>query len=471
MLRRVFLVLGMALIATAAVRGGDDAPKTPDAQPTGVSFMKDVAPILVRNCIACHNGRKAESKYNMTNFASLAKGGQNGEDITLEPGKPDESYLVELIREDGAPRMPYKLDPLAPEQIAIIEKWVAEGGKYDGDDVKEDWVMLLHKRTPPNVPENYPVAVPITAVAFSPDGTELAVSGYHEVTMWKVADGMLTRRLGGLSERVYDIAYSPNGKWLATASGDPGQFGSAKLWIAEPNGGGKPVRDLVESNDAIYAVAFSPDSQLVATAGADRTIHIFKVETGEPVSTIEDHADWIFDLAFSPDGTRLASASRDKTAKVFDVVKKESLVTFPGHADTVYSVAFAPDGKSVWTGGGDNQVRVWNPDDDAKQVRNIGGFGGPVFKLQYAPDGKDLISCSSDKNVRVLADNKVKSTLNGHKDWVYSVAVSPDGKTIASGSWDGEVRLWNLSDGKAIRTILAAPGLKPAEAAPKANAE
>ena len=78
-----------------------------------VSFMRDVAPILVENCIACHNPRKSESKYVMTTFAQLAKGGQQGEGITLEPGKPDESNLVELIRPDGQPRMPLQAGPAA----------------------------------------------------------------------------------------------------------------------------------------------------------------------------------------------------------------------------------------------------------------------------------------------------------------------------------------------------------------------
>ena len=92
-----------------------------------VSFIRDVAPILVENCIACHNPRKSESKYVMTTFAQLAKGGQQGEGITLEPGKPEESRFVELIRHDGQPRMPYKQDPLAAEKIATIERWVDPG--------------------------------------------------------------------------------------------------------------------------------------------------------------------------------------------------------------------------------------------------------------------------------------------------------------------------------------------------------
>ena len=147
--------------------------------------------------------------------------------------------------------------------------------------------------------------------------------------------------------------YSPDGKWLATASGDPGVYGIAKLWLAEPGGGGKPVRDLAETQDVVFAVAFSPDSKKVATAGADRTVRVFEVETGKLLTQIEDHADWIFGIGFSPDGKRLASASRDKTAKVFDIEKKESLVTFPGHAQPVYTVSFAPDGKAIATGGED----------------------------------------------------------------------------------------------------------------------
>lgn len=278
-------------------------------------------------------------------------------------------------------------------------------------------------------------------------------------------DPPLARAVGADLRR----GHSPDGKWLATASGDPGQFGSARLWLAEPDGGGKPARDLLESNDCVFAVAFSPDSKLVAAAGADRAIRIWQVDTGKLLGTIEDHADWIFDIDFSPDGKRLASASRDKTSKVFDVEKQESLVTFPGRAQTVHAVGFALDGSRSPLAGEDNQIRVWNPDADGKQIRAVGGFGGPVFKLQFHPDGKRLIACSADKTVRVFVDFAPKLTLSGHQDWIYSFALSNDGKTVASGSWDAEVRLWNLDDGKPISTILAAPGLKPAVAAPAAK--
>jgi tricorn protease-like protein len=463
---------GAPAVKTAALAEKNTAPAKAASTPSGkpVSFMGDVAPILVENCIACHNPRKSESKYVMTTFAQLAKGGQQGEGTTLEPGKPDESNFVEVIGPEGQPRMPYKQDPLPKEKIAIIERWVAEGAKYDGASPGEDWTILLRKTQEVVIPAAYPVTVPITALAFSPDGSAVAASGYHEITFWKTEGGALDRRLSGLGERVYDIAYSPDGKWLATASGDPGIFGVAKLWLAEPGGGGKPVRDLAETQDVVFAVAFSPDSKKVATAGADRTIRVFAVETGKLLAQIEDHADWIFGIAFSPDGKRLASASRDKTSKVFDLEKKESLVTFPAHAQPVYTVSFTPDGKGVATGGEDSRIRIWSPDNDAKGISELGGFGGTVFKLRYTPSGQNLLAVSADKAIAVFdAKGSQLRRLQGHNDWIYALAISPDSKTAASGSWDSEVRLWNIADGKPLRTIIAAPGFKPvgAQAAAK----
>jgi Tol biopolymer transport system component len=427
-----------------------------------VSFMRDVAPILVRNCIACHNPKKSESKYVMTTFQQLAKGGKQGEGITLVPGKPEECYLLDVLQADAEPRMPYKLDPLPQDEIALLDRWVSQGARYDGTSPGEDWTFLLRKTRKVTIPDAYPVTVPITALAFGPDGKTVAASGYHEITLWKTVDGTLERRVPGLSERTYGITFSRDGKWLVTASGDPGQYGLARLWTLEAGSAPKPVRDLSESQDAVFAVAFSADGERLATAGADRTIRVYETGTGKPLVQIEDHADWIFDIAFSPDGKRLASASRDKTAKVFDVEKKESLVTFTGHGQPVYTVAFAPDGKAIATGGEDGSVRVWTAEGEAKQVRELGGFGGTVFRLRYAPDGKTLAACSADKTIRLFkADGGSHiRTLQGHSDWVYTLTFSPDGKLLASGSWDGEVRIWNLADGKPQRTIIAAPGLK-----------
>ncbi len=427
-----------------------------------VSFLHEVAPVFVENCIGCHNAKKAESKYAMTTFTQLAKGGAQSEGVNLEPGKPEESYLVEVIRPNGNPRMPYKLDPLSPEKIKLIERWVAEGAKYDGTSPAEDWTIAMHKVEKIAIPETYPATIPVTGLTFTPDGQTLLAAGFHEITAWKTATGTLIGRYPGLAERIYRVVFSPDGKWLATASGDPGIYGVARLFKVEANGKLTPARDLAETQDVVFAVAFSPDSKRVAIGSADRSVRVLEVETGKPIFNVEDHADWVVDVAFSPDGKRLATASRDKTTKVFDIDKKESLVTFPGHNQPVFSVAFTPDGKGVASAGEDNRIRIWNPDADGKSIREIGGFGGAVFAMLFTPDGKNLLGAGADKSVRVFTDKGATvRRLEGHQDWIYALAVSRDGKMIASGSWDGEIRLWNAADGKLIRSWIAAPGYKP----------
>src|SRR5690349_706873 len=118
MLRPLCLLLPLALAATARA----DEP---------VRFTRDVAPILVKTCLGCHDDRKAESGLNMTTFARLKKGGETLGAEILVAGDPEASYLIELIRPDANPRMPYKQDPLSPAEIATLERWVAEGARFD----------------------------------------------------------------------------------------------------------------------------------------------------------------------------------------------------------------------------------------------------------------------------------------------------------------------------------------------------
>ena len=200
---------GLLLAALALLSAGAG----PDAPAPG--FLKDVAPILVQNCIGCHNAKKAEGKYVMTTFAQLAAGGAQGKGMTLVPGEPDDSYLVELIRHDGEPRMPYKLDPLPAEKVAVIESWVKAGAPYDGSSPTEDWTAVLRKNAPVTIPDSYPVAVPITALAFSPDGAHIATSGYHELNLWSTADGTPSRRLRPWASASTTSPTAP------TASGSP----------------------------------------------------------------------------------------------------------------------------------------------------------------------------------------------------------------------------------------------------------
>ena len=278
------------------------------------------------------------------------------------------------------------------------------------------------RRSRSRSPRPIPSTVPITALEFSRDGSAIAASGYHEITFWKTADGTLDRRLTGLAERIYDIAYSPDGKWMATASGDPGVFGVAKLWLAEPGGGGKPVRDLVETQDVVFSVAFSPDSKKIATAGADRTIRIFEVETGKLLTQIEDHADWIFAVAFSPDGKRLASASRDKTVQGLRRREERVARHLPRPRPAgLHRLVHArrqersrPAAKTTGSGSGTPTTTARRSARSAASAARSSSSGIRPTARPCSPAAPTRRSTSSTPTGRRCA------SLQGHNDWIYS---------------------------------------------------
>ena len=161
---------------------------------------------------------------------------------------------------------------------------------------------------------------------------------------------------------------------------------------------------------------------------------------------------------------------------MFDAKTGDSLVTFSGHAEPVFGVAIAPDGITAITSGRDKSLRRWNI-ADAKEIQRIAGFGDDVLHVAITKDGR-IFSCSADRTARshALAGGKLLKTFTGHADWVYSLAFCPTTDRLATGSFDGEVRVWNVADGKGLVKFLAAPGYKKhqtrlAARSPKAKGE
>lgn len=414
-----------------------------------VSFSRHVAPILARRCVACHNTRSPGGRLNLDSFAAMGKGGESGEAFTS--GKSHDSLMLSMIR-DGS--MPKEADQLDAAEIDVLARWIDVGAPLDaGLSATSDLFDVMPEFAQPQPPEQYRTAIPVTAVAFSPDGEQLASSGYHEVLVWN-ADSTLLRRISNLAERIHDIEYSNDGTRIAVASGTPGQLGELKLFSTAD---GKLIRTLVRSRDSIFAVAFSPDGTKIACAGADRSITVVNPETGEQLVRIEDHADWVMDVNWAPNGQRLVSASRDKTCKVFDATTGNPVVTFPGHGEPVYTAAFLSDSNQVVSGGADKRLKVWQS-SDAKDLRTIGGFGGDVFRVRVQA-GDLLLTASGDGNVHQhkAADGAAVKKFSGHRDWVYAVAEHAGRKRLASGSYDGEVRVWNAEDGSTAAAFPAVP--------------
>jgi WD40 repeat protein len=426
-------------------------PPIPATQP--VNFARQVAPILARQCVSCHGPEKAKGKYRLDTFDRLkARGASKATPVVS--GNVDQSEIYKRITAaDEDDRMPQKADRLPDAQIALIKQWIVEGAESGGIDPRAPLASLAADDEPAP-PAVYRLPVPATAVAFRPGGGEIAVSGYHEVTIWDVGDGKLLRRLQHLPERIWSLAYDRDGGSLAVAGGTPGTRGALVLLDAMEE---KPPRVLDRSADMMLAVDFSPDGRKLAAGGADNIVRIFDVATGRKELTIEQHADWVNDLAFSADGTRIVTASRDKSSRVFDARTGAMESAYLNHEEAVTGVCWSPDGKQVFSVGRDRKVHAWNA-ADAKPAGQIAGFKGDPFKI--AGDAAEIFVCASDGLVRSygIADRKLKMTFEPALDWVYCLSVDAKTHRVAGGCYNGEVIIWDTGSGKIVSRFFAAPG-------------
>jgi hypothetical protein len=450
-------VVGCLLLLAAASTFGQE--QKPVATSTPVSFSKDLAPILAKKCVACHGPEKSKGHFRLDSFDWLMKAGES-KSAPVVANQPAQSEVVRRITAtDEDDRMPQKDDPLPATQIALIKQWIQDGATFDGADPKAPLVTLIPKAPHPEPPAVYRHPVAVTSLAFNPDGNELAVGGYHELTIWNPSDGKLLRRIKNVAQRTHSIDYGPDGALLAAAGGSPGQLGEIALF--NPTNGAL-LRVLGTLPDVALTLGFSPDGSRLAVGSADNSIRVYDIATGKEQLTIQQHADWVMSIAWSRDGAHLASASRDRTARVYAATNGDLEVSYTAHQGPVLAVAFSEDGNRVCSAGRDKKIHLWDA-KEGKAAGEIGGFDDDIFKLVVFE--KSIFSCSADKKIRQHAMDKKElvRTFSGHNDWVYSLAIDGKSKRLASGSYDGEVRVWNLEDGGALSAFIAAPGYRAME--------
>jgi WD40 repeat protein len=288
----------------------------------------------------------------------------------------------------------------------------------------------------------------IDSVAFSPDGKRLASASKDDtVILWDVAGRKPLATLKGHQGRVWSVAFSPDGKRLASASDDK----TVILWDVDSR---KPLATLQGHRSEVHGVAFSPDGKRLASAGNDKTVILWDVDSRKPLATLVGHQGRVWGVAFSPDGKRLASASTDGAVILWDVDSHQQSATLQGEQGEIYGIAFSPDGRRLAAAGEDKTVILWDVDSHQK-LATFDGHTDWAMGVAFSPDGKRLASASADKTVILwdVESHTHLATLEGHKNWVLSVAFSPDGRQLASGGQDRDLILWDVDTRKPLALL------------------
>lgn len=306
----------------------------------------------------------------------------------------------------------------------------------------------------------------VASVAFSPDGKMLATAiadKFHRkpgvVRLWDAATGRHRLSLKGFKAPVHCVAFSPDAKTLVTAGGseprNTGMWEELVLWEVAT---GEELRRLKGHTAPVWSVAFSPDGNTLASGSGDDSAKLWDLTTSER-RTLNGHTSCVVSVAFSPDGKTLATGS-DYTARLWDVETGTEKHTLRPKHGSVMEVVFSPDGKMLAVGGM-RHLQLW----DAATGELVGEFGGfrdraaVICSLSFSLNGRVLAAggyggykeTGQFTRIRLpvlkvfsVATGDEIACLEGHTEHVSSVAFSPNGKMLATGSYDGTAKLWNV---------------------------
>ncbi|SEG26805.1 WD40 repeat [Thermomonospora echinospora] len=296
-------------------------------------------------------------------------------------------------------------------------------------------------------------------LAWSPDGTRIATASRDGTArIFDAASGHCEQVLSGHGAMVEMVARSPDSAQVATASRDH----TIRLWDAIT---GAQVRALTGASDVVRGVAWSPDGRLIAGASRDLVVRVWDAATGELRHALRGHRDNVLGIGWSPGG-RLATASHDRTVIVWDRETGTPAMVLEGHTDLVEGLAWSPDGQSLASSSGDHTIRIWDA-GTGRQRLLIRGHADQVWNVAWSPDGHRIASVSTDRTARIFdaQDAEPLAVLRGHDDTVWGVTWSPDGSRIATGSEDGTARIWDVRPRGAETALLAGHGQQINQAA------
>lgn len=279
-----------------------------------------------------------------------------------------------------------------------------------------------------------------TLWAFSP-GCKFAVSGSEELTLWDVASGEEVAVLGPVPW-VTAVAFSADGKWLASGHDD----GGVRLWDLSLRQAGREFR---QHTRPVSAVTFSADGKSLASAGEEKAIHLWDIASGNLTRKLAGHTDRIPSLVWHPTQPRLISAGWDTTARVWDTNTGEPIILLNSHATQVHVLAINRDGSLLAAADSNHAVHVWNL--NTFQTLHIWNDAAAEIRcLAFAADGRTLASGSVDSivTVRDAAQAGPDEAPRDPLDLRFGVALSGNGSRLYSVASGTPLRGWETASGR-----------------------
>jgi WD40 repeat protein/tRNA A-37 threonylcarbamoyl transferase component Bud32 len=299
----------------------------------------------------------------------------------------------------------------------------------------------------------------ITSAAWSPDGKYLASASYDRtVRVWEAAHGQYRLTYRGHRERINALSWSPDSKYIASASDDH----TVQIWEAAT---GNSIYIYHGHNGPVDAVGWSPDGTYIASGGEDKVVQVWNAKTHAMLYTHHYITDKIHAIAWSPDGKRIAAGSKDCKIYIWSLFKEQrkhlflKQFFFPQqdnkllhrHTGPIYGLAWSPDGNFLASASGDYKAFLWNIDAGKIFFTEAIKCRGMVNSVAWSPNSRHLAIGSNDKTVQIWEVTKRSSsfiyrapsfTYRGHGGYVNTVAWSPDGSRVVSAGVDRTLQVW-----------------------------
>lgn len=469
-------------IAVGILVAGRMVSDAADAKP--ITFDDHIAAILKKRCAQCHGDSKQEAGLSFSSYVSLKKGGSGGPIVVA--GRSGASRLIEVMTaKDPAERMPPKSDPVPSDQIDMIRTWIDTGMRENAGSAVTATRTLGFKPMaaaqaasgPPPLPTKLPVVkkppmrrpFSVLALAASPRAPLVAAASYEAIDL---LDPITRKPLGSIAFAEGEplvLKFSPSGRVLLAAGGNPVQNGAAVLFDVRT---GKRVATVGDEPDAVIAADISSDEKQVAIGGSGKVVKIISTETGTVLHTLVKHTDWITALAFSPDGRFIATGDRIGNIHLWDAKSGAIVLPLSEHkgairaltwrSDSSVVVSCAEDGAIVWWDVKDGwpAINKSNAHPPVRPADTYGKIANGVLDASFSSNG-ELATCGRDCVIRLwTADGKelksfplasdvplkgkkpVYRTPNGIKVLPTRVAISANGSVVIAGDSAGQLHFW-----------------------------